>query len=274
MSICFLGDQHGNISNFLRVIDKIEKEHNPQVYFQLGDFGFMGEGFLKFLKNVNKKMKSINKNIYFIDGNHENHNWLRKNQIDDLTFIDSNVIYVRRGAIITLNEINLLCVGGAISTDRKYRKLNKSYWEEEGLTKEEIESITKNLLKNKKEIDLFVTHDSSYKLDGLFNSNYFSNYSDYLKAVEHRKALQYFFDLSKSIINIHGHNHKYYYDEIITGDNDNYYKNKIKYIEICLNCDNGKGQYMIFSKELINQFKEDNYESVYDYFLKNKEKKK
>lgn len=33
MSICFLGDQHGNISNFLRVIDKIEKEHNPQVYF-------------------------------------------------------------------------------------------------------------------------------------------------------------------------------------------------------------------------------------------------
>ena len=31
---------------------------------------------------------------------------------------------------------------------------------------------------------------------------------------------------------------------------------------------------MIFSKELINQFKEDNYESVYDYFLKNKEKKK
>ena len=56
MSICFLGDQHGNISNFLRVIDKIEKEHNPQVYFQLGDFGFMGEGFLKFLKNVNKKI--------------------------------------------------------------------------------------------------------------------------------------------------------------------------------------------------------------------------
>lgn len=31
---------------------------------------------------------------------------------------------------------------------------------------------------------------------------------------------------------------------------------------------------MIFSKELINQFKEDNYESVYDYFLENKEKKK
>ena len=105
-------------------------------------------------------------------------------------------------------------------------------------------------------------------------SNYFSNYSDSLKAIGHRKALQHFFDLSKSIINIHGHNHKYYYDEIVEGNNDNYYKNKIKYIEICLNCDDGKGQYMIFSKELINQFKEDNYESVYDYFLKNKEKKK
>ena len=72
MSICVIGDIHGNTSNFIKLIKYIEDRHNPSCYIQVGDFGVMGFGFQKFLKNVSK---TIDKPLYLLT-EIENHKWL------------------------------------------------------------------------------------------------------------------------------------------------------------------------------------------------------
>mgnify|MGYP003620949817 FL=1 len=46
MKIACIGDQHGNIRNFIKVVDYINNIY-PEIdtLIQVGDFGLMGEGF-------------------------------------------------------------------------------------------------------------------------------------------------------------------------------------------------------------------------------------
>ena len=79
MKIACIGDQHGNIRNFIKVVDYINNIY-PEIdtLIQVGDFGLMGEGFERYLLKMNKYLMKMNKYLYFIDGNHENHIWLQK----------------------------------------------------------------------------------------------------------------------------------------------------------------------------------------------------
>lgn len=273
--ICFVGDQHGNTSNFLELIDYIEKKYNPNSYFQVGDLGLMGKDFIKYLNNINKKLTYYDKKLYFIDGNHENHKWLNKKieesiGEDGLVELASNVIYVPRGSFIELEGIKLFCVGGAFSNDREHRKLNKSYWEEEVFLPGQYEAIYDKINNSNQDIDIFITHDSPGDFNDLFIMRHFSSYSDYLEAGKFRDKLQNLYNLSGARINIHGHNHKYYYDE---KSGDNMYD--ILQIEICLNCDNRQSkeeQFIIINKDDIDNFKNWNYTNVYDFFTKKRKR--
>lgn len=219
-------------------------------------------------------MISYNKELYFIDGNHENHSWLIKKTeelIDDngLVRLDSNIIYVPRGSLVSLEGFNLFCVGGAFSTDRSYRTINKSYWKEEVFVNNQYEEIYNKIKNNNKEIDFFITHDSPGDFNELFDIRYFhNNYSDYLEAVKFRDKLQELYNLSGARINIHGHNHKYNYDEKI---GKNMYD--IVQAEICLNCDNRlskEEQFIIFDKVEYDKLKSNKFLDLYDYFLSQK----
>lgn len=210
MSICIIGDQHGNTSNFIKLIKYIEDRHNPSCYIQVGDFGVMGFGFQKFLKNVSK---TIDKPLYFIDGNHENHKWL-----SDKIEISPNVYYLHRGSQLRIEDKNILLIGGAISTDRSKRKLNKNWWLEEN-SKEEIENTyTYN------KIDIFVSHES---IDYPLEKSYYSSKEDYREAVELQDSLRELFKRSGAKIAIHGHHHTFYKKDLSKGR-----------IEYGLGCDN------------------------------------
>ena len=75
--IAFLGDLHGNSNNAHKLIDYIMKqEEKPDLFIQVGDMGVMGELFERYLDKLNKKLETYNIELWFIDGNHENFNWL------------------------------------------------------------------------------------------------------------------------------------------------------------------------------------------------------
>ena len=71
MSICVIGDIHGNTSNFIKLIKYIEDRHNPSCYIPLRF------GAWDYFRNFYETGKTIDKPLYFIDGNHENQRVIR-----------------------------------------------------------------------------------------------------------------------------------------------------------------------------------------------------
>ena len=122
------GDLHGNFNSIGYHIKQYDI-HDALIVF-CGDIGF-GFNKLEYYKQTFNKLKKIlskyNDYIIFIRGNH-----------DDKTYFDSNVIYDKRIKAVedyTVVQVypiddreclslpyNILCVGGATSIDRTYRR--------------------------------------------------------------------------------------------------------------------------------------------------------
>lgn len=130
----------------------------------LGDFGFPwynpenkeDEYWLNWFDNKNFT-------TLVIDGNHENFNALNSYPIINFKGakchkLRNSIYHIMRGEIININNINFLCMGGAISIDRFYRKENISWWKEEEPTYKEWEKAFMNLNK----ADIILTHDGPF----------------------------------------------------------------------------------------------------------------
>jgi len=154
-SILFLGDIHGDfysISWYLK-----QKKLKNVLIIQVGDFGI---GFKKEeiydLRRVNSELEKRNSKLVAIRGNHDNPVYFEE---DKYKF--SNIHFLKDYTILNLTinsikQIKILCIGGAISIDRKVRTKNISYWENEGMNfitdEKELEKI--------KDINAIVTHTS------------------------------------------------------------------------------------------------------------------
>lgn len=133
----FTGDVHGYFENFMHVICNIENFENCNI-FVLGDIGvgFYKENYYVNLFNkMNKKLKNKNITLLFIRGNHDDPFYFETDK-----FNISNIIFVDDFDIVKTKDDNILCIGGAISSDRtirwKFDKLtqqivNDGYWENE-----------------------------------------------------------------------------------------------------------------------------------------------
>ena len=138
----------------------------------LGDFGFpwhnpesMEDAY--WLNWLDKK----NFTTLYLDGNHENFNAL--NKYPEVEYkgakchkLRESVYHIKRGEVITLNNINFLCMGGAVSVDKAYRKENISWWEEEVPSYQEWA----NVFANSHKADVVLTHDAPYTLLNQFTS--------------------------------------------------------------------------------------------------------
>lgn len=213
-----LGDLHRNIHHMKLDIDR--KEISNTSIFQVGDFEI---GFNKPKKemervfNINQYLKERNIIMYVIRGNHDNPDYFKGEHLF------SNLQFLPDYSIIELDNYKVLCVGGAISPDRKARKMESDmlvkvglppcWWEDEGFI------LKEDLIKKLSGINCVITHTApSYcKPNGKFPSimeHYFKrdpNLKD--EIVDEREKLSKLFKLLNEKNNIkyhiHGHFHKY-----------------------------------------------------------------
>lgn len=139
--ILIFGDTHGDWNALNQLTVKVSKRHEDiTAIVQVGDHGQFWHTKNNGLSQLNPVRKDIP--FYFIDGNHDNHPYLREY---DKHPHAPNVFYQPRGSVLEIESLRLLCMGGASSIDKDYRLslMNQGslpiWWPEETITREEFE---------------------------------------------------------------------------------------------------------------------------------------
>lgn len=168
--IIAIGDIHGDFSTMIYSLRKF----TSSLIIVCGDCGFgfnKLQHYLDALKKLNKECYERNNIICFIRGNHD----------DPIYFSDrlinfSNMMTIPDYSIITNKKDNILCVGGAISIDRKWRiekeiianlhkdanskNRKKLYWENEQIIYDE--NILNEIVNEKININIIATHSAPH----------------------------------------------------------------------------------------------------------------
>jgi hypothetical protein len=146
--IALLGDIHAGFDT-LRRAEQEAVNLGAKALIQVGDFGW----YWKYLGELRQTKRLLP--VYFIDGNHENHEDLFSRVTGDITeFWESNLFYVRRGSVLEIDGKRIAFLGGAASIDKAYRLAHGIHWSaQELVTDADVER-----LKDVGKVDLFVTH--------------------------------------------------------------------------------------------------------------------
>ncbi len=173
--ILLVGDSHGNVGHMKNVFAHAGRV-DADMIFQLGDFGFGwewtqfkgtgGKVECAFSGTMSKYVKQTGIPLYWLDGNHENHDALEDTMAtsipeQDGTFQHADgVFYVPRGTVMTWGVKRFLVCGGAVSVDRKFRTDYVSWWHQEAITDQQVA-----LCASMGSVDILLTHDFPWECD-------------------------------------------------------------------------------------------------------------
>lgn len=158
MEIKVFGDWHGN-----KVFaDRVLKDSESDLYLHVGDFGVWEFYDPKsqrqsFLKVIEDELAEQGKELWFIDGNHENFHILNSLPKDDrgLGVLSPHIYHIPRGYVWELDGIKFMGLGGAVSIDRGFRREGWDYFKDEEITSENLEKAL-----SAGSVDVLLTHDS------------------------------------------------------------------------------------------------------------------
>ena len=164
MRILYLGDIHGNFGLIGQYIDLygIKDAH----IIQVGDFcvGFATlQKEKRMLEMIHTKLVKNNVIVWAIRGNHD-----FKPYFDNDPFQLTNIRLVKDYTVLNLEGKNILCIGGAVSVDRMWRRTNKQlqgiheeYTEANGIDSwwpNELFVLDEQKLGEMRDINIVVTH--------------------------------------------------------------------------------------------------------------------
>ncbi len=115
----FIGDVHGLYLNLMQYIDLYCISDTTLIC--VGDFG---AGIVD-CSELNNQLEKLKIQLYVVRGNHD-----MKYMFDGHHNL-SNITFVPDGTLLNIEDNHILCIGGATSIDKEYRKLNNLPYEEE-----------------------------------------------------------------------------------------------------------------------------------------------
>lgn len=225
-NIGIAGDWHGDLAWAMYAIEEFNKRGIKNI-FHLGDFGIWGgpDG-QKYTRKINKILESLDMRIYVTLGNHENYNLVDKHYPanDDGLLVkntEPNILLFPRGFKWNWYQQTYMSFGGANSIDRMFRKKDKSWWEQEQITDDQIDSLNPNI-----GVNVLFTHDVPFGVDMKFNHRSAAEWPK--EALEYsnesRHQLKKVTDIIQPQLLFHGHYHMFL-DEttlLTTPENEEY----------------------------------------------------
>lgn len=211
MKIAIFGDWHANTEFALSMI---EKNKEADTFLHVGDFGVWADSIYDdygFVNQLNNELRKLNKELWFIDGNHEDFSILeslRKNT-RGLGILASNILHIPRGHTWSWDNIRFIGVGGAVSVDRNYRTLGYDYFKEEMITKDDLDKTL-----NAETVDIMISHDAPILpvTPKFFSESINRDADENIKKISEITA-----KLEPKLL-VHGHYHHPYYRRFLNTD--------------------------------------------------------
>lgn len=196
----FVGDTHGNIKHWSYLMGTAFNNKVTDIIV-CGDFGYwphMSWG-IDYLNLVAKLAKLNNIHVWWVDGNHDNHDLLDRlvaKHGSDKPIETPNewVKWIPRGCRFEINGWKMMGYGGAWSVDWEDRELGISYWDQEMIDPEHLDSVSDE------EVDILITHEAPFGYD-------LSYKDDIAISVGQRLLIE---DLNKKVkpfLHVCGHHH-------------------------------------------------------------------
>jgi hypothetical protein len=244
--IVVAGDWHANAAWAVDVIGQAKKllaDERRRIILHCGDFGvWPGATGAYFLREVAGALSLWEDDIWFVDGNHEDHD-----QLDLIRKISpysrgkmsvaSGVWWLPRGYRWEWHDRTWLAVGGAVSPDKAARIPGISWWPQEEITdKQEAVIIAGG------HADVLVSHDCPAGVRHTFPPPpAFWDYRDLARLEAHRERLQRIVDAVQPRWIIHGHLHIAYSRQVDFGYGP---------VEVTgMNCDERPGNFSLLNVE-------------------------
>lgn len=213
------GDWHGNGQWAQGAIHHARKM-GADVIVHAGDFGFWTSCLdtEKYLRFVQRNLVECGITLYWVDGNHEDHERIQEwlDAVENQPWCDKrypNIIHLPRGFRWQWWGKDWLAMGGAHSVDRHLRTEGESWWPGEHITEEQVE----NAIAGGK-ADIMITHDcpDGSEIPGIHADEKIDAEKgfwplDQIKAANaHRKKLARVVNAVQPALLLHGHYHVRY----------------------------------------------------------------
>lgn len=241
MKVLAIGDTHGNTQAICNVAIPVARKNDCHTIIQCGDFGYWEhtqEG-ARFLNKVSKCLVREDREMFWFDGNHDNHPKLWRDYAPSgpygFCLIRPNLWYVPRGTVFKLGHVNCLALGGAFSIDKAWRISEEMqrrghkpfsvhegdssakewatldvehtlWWPTEMVRFEDAQKAIANVKDTP--IDIMFTHDVPDGVDvpGIHSSEKWK----YPETWQNRALLREVFDVAQPKLLVHGHYHVRY----------------------------------------------------------------
>ena len=169
------GDTHGHVERFK---DKTLLDDSTWVsedkLIICGDFGFVfaADHNQSFQHQQEQELDFLEQKPYsilFIDGNHENHDYLDSLPVEEryagnVHRIRNNIFHLMRGQVFNIDGITIFTMGGAYSIDKSYRTEGISWWSRELPSPSEYKEAAANLKRTGNQADYIISHTAPQNL--------------------------------------------------------------------------------------------------------------
>jgi hypothetical protein len=204
--VIIAGDWHGNsrwAASVVRATPKLLDGEPARIILQLGDFGYWprsGTG-ADYLNELEAACREHDVNIWWIDGNHEDHESLKQHDPSRWPHLR----YLQRGTRWEWHNRTWLALGGAVSVDKTARREGVSWFPEEAITASQAVSVAAE-----GHADVMLTHDCPAGISLPLNPLPEAWKSQEQPVREHRELLQQIAGEVKPSYLFHGHYHMAY----------------------------------------------------------------
>jgi hypothetical protein len=215
------GDWHGNLGWALHVLP-VARAAGARTLVQLGDFGYWRRdpSTSKYLRRLERQLAELDMSLLWVDGNHEDHVLLRTQPLaaDGARPVSEHVTHLPRGYRWTWPGPDgtprvWLALGGAVSVDRDHRTRGKSWWPEEAITTEDVDSAIVG-----GPVDVMVTHDAPHGVLIPYDKNIGWPDDAVADSDRHRATLRRVTDAVRPRQLWHGHYHVQYDADLVLED--------------------------------------------------------
>jgi hypothetical protein len=204
--VAIAGDWHADTDYGVAAIDHAAKR-DATVLLHLGDFGYnFTDAYLDGLDDALRRHGIV---LGFVDGNHENFDWLLTQPVgaDGLRYLRRRIVHLPRGFRWRWGQTRCLAVGGAYSIDRFLRTPGKSWWPQESITGQQARDIAAAGA-----ADAMFCHDcpAGIEVPGAARDRLCCPAEELLRSQVHRAVLRSIVDVVRPARLWHGHFHHRY----------------------------------------------------------------